>query len=72
MRGALGDIETRGRSARLRAGAAGQAQAVDLADHGIAGDPAKGARDLAGGKPLGPERLELLDAVVGPVHLHSW
>ena len=52
-----------------RAGAAGQAQAMDLADHGIAGDAAQGAGDLAGRKPFGPEVLQLLDPVVGPVCL---
>ena len=51
------------------AGAAGQAQPVHLADHGIAGDPAQGAGDLAGRKPFGPKRLELFDPVVRPVCL---
>ena len=66
--GALGDMETRGRSAARRAGPARQAQPVDLADHGIAGDPAQGAGDLAGRQAFGPKRLELLNPVVGPVH----
>src|SRR6201999_1990548 len=50
-----------------RAGAAGEAEPVHLADHGIAGDAAQGAGDLAGRQALGPEILELFDAVVGPV-----
>ena len=64
----LGAMGRRGRSARDGAGPSGQAQTVHLADHGIAGDPAQSAGDLAGRKPLGPEIFQLFDAVVGPVY----
>ena len=58
------------------AGAARQAQPVNLADHRIAGDPAQGPGDLAGRETLGPQSLELFDAVIRPICLRhgsrSW
>ena len=42
-------------------------QAVNLADHGIAGDAiAKPAGDLAGAQPFRPELLQKLDALICP------
>ncbi len=44
-------------------------EAMRLADHRIAADPAELLGDLAGGRPIGPHRLEALDALVGPAHV---
>ena len=49
-------------------GAARKAEPVHLADHGVAGDAAESAGDLAGAQPFGPELLQQLDAFVGPCH----
>src|SRR5262245_36795306 len=46
--------------------AAGKAQAMHLADHGIAGHVAEFRRDLARGQSGFPELLQLLDALIGP------
>ena len=55
-------------------GAARQPEPVHLADHRVAGDPAKLGGDLAGRQPVGPQFLELLDPFVRPRHecLPSW
>src|SRR5476649_487135 len=50
-------------------GAAGEAEAVDLADHRVAGDAAEFRRDLAGGQAVRPQFLEEFDPFVGPAHL---
>jgi hypothetical protein len=60
-----------GGCARHRLGAAGQAQPVDLADHGIPGDAAEFAGDLAGAQACGPQLLEKLYTLIGPVHRGS-
>ena len=57
-----------GRAGRRRFGAAGQAEAMNLADHGVAGDAPQFPRDLAGGKPVRPELFEQFDPLVGPSH----
>ena len=54
-----------------RGGAAGQAEAVDLADHRIAGDPAQLLGDLGGRMALGPEFLEGVHPLVVPRHVGS-
>ena len=45
-----------------------QAQTVDLADHGVAGDAAQLLGDLAGRLAFGPHAFQCLDAFVGPGH----
>ena len=47
-------------------GAAGQAEPVHFADHGIARHISEFRGDLAGRKAAFPEFLQLLDAIVGP------
>ena len=51
-----------------RAGACLQAQAVRLADHGIAADPAQFIGDLAGGCTAFPHLGQLFDPFFGPAH----
>ena len=51
-----------------RARAARQTQAVDLADDGIARDPAQDPGDLARGKPFIPKGFQLFHAFIGPTH----
>ena len=56
--------------ARLhRRGALLEAQAVRLADHGVAADPAELVGDLAGGGAIVPHLLQALDALFSPGHL---
>ncbi len=55
-----------------RAGPAGQAQTMHLADNSIAADATHRERDLAGGQTLCPKRFELFNAIVRPVRLKSW
>ena len=57
----------RGRRGRAL-GAAGKAQAMDLADHRVAGDAAELGRDLAGGQAVRPQLLQELDPLVRPAH----
>ena len=57
----------RGRRRRLLV-AVRQAQAMDLADHRIAGHAAQFLGDLAGGLTLGPHPLQRLDPLVRPGH----
>ena len=42
---------------------------MHLADNGVAGHSPEHAGDLACGEPLGPQILELINAVVGPIRL---
>ncbi len=56
---------------RGRLPASGKAEAVNLADHRVAGDAAELAGDLAGGKAVLPELLQQFDAFVGPGHVFS-
>jgi ABC-2 type transport system permease protein len=46
-------------------------EAVRLADHGIAANPAQFIGDLARGHALTPELLEMIDPFVRPRHIHS-
>ncbi len=48
-----------------------EAQAMSLADHGVATDAAKIFRDLTRGRSLGPHRLQAIDAFFGPGHENS-
>ena len=48
--------------------AVGEAEAVHLADHRVAGDAAELLGDLAGALAVGPHGLEGLDTFVGPGH----
>ncbi len=56
--GDLGGHGQAGAFATRGAGAARQAQPVDLADHRVAGDPAQSPGDLAGREALGPPGRE--------------
>jgi hypothetical protein len=47
-------------------GAAGKAQPVDLADHGVPRHVPEFRGDLAGGKSAFPELFQLFDAIVRP------
>src|ERR1700756_4254516 len=48
---------------------AGEAQAMDFADHGVTADPAShDPGDMTCRKALGPKRLQLLDALARPAH----
>src|SRR3974390_801831 len=49
-------------------GAARKAQAMDLADHRVAGDASEFGRDLAGGEPVRPQLLQQLDPLFRPAH----
>ena len=53
-----------------RGGALLEAEAVRLADNGIAADAAELVGDLAGGGAIVPHLLQALDALVGPRHLN--
>src|SRR4051794_26085686 len=71
---ALGQGEDRGAPRRLfldRRRTAGQSEAVSLADYRVAGDVAKGIRDLARAHTLAPELLQLLYPLVSPTHALS-
>ena len=52
----------------VAADAVGEAEAVDLADHRVAGDAAELLGDLARALALGPHGLEGLDLFIGPGH----
>ena len=67
-RDAARDLHARTFGARRRR-TAGEAQAVDFADDGVAGDAAQLTRDLAGAQAIGPELLQLLDAFFRPTHV---
>src|SRR3954471_20103415 len=52
-----------------RRGTAGQAKAVRLADHRIAGDATQDRCDLAGGLALPPEFPQSINPLLGPFHV---
>src|SRR5580692_6516432 len=56
------------RAGRRALGAAGQAETVYLADHGVARDAAELGGDLACRKAIRPEFLEQFDPLVSPRH----
>src|SRR5262249_39692049 len=57
--------------ARCALGAPRQSKPVHLADDRVARDAAEFARDLTGGKPVGPQLLQQLDPLVSPRHALS-
>ena len=59
------------RGRRRALGAAGKAEAMNLADHRIAGDPAELGGDLAGGQAVRPQFLQEFDPLVRPAHRFS-
>src|SRR5580704_14995241 len=56
------------RAGRRRLGAAGQAETMHLADHGVARDAAELGGDLARRQAVGPEFFEQFDPLVSPRH----
>src|SRR5581483_10449898 len=67
----LGLLRARARPMRLHArrrGAAGQTEAMHLADHGIARDPSEPSGDLAGAEAVRPKLLQEFDTLVVPGH----
>src|SRR5581483_8119080 len=67
----LGLLRARARPVRLHArrrGAAGQTEAVHLADDGIARDPSEPSGDLAGAEAVRPKLLQEFDPLVVPGH----
>src|SRR6185295_7028864 len=68
---ALGRLRAGAWPMRLHArggGATRQAQAMHLADHGIAGDAAETPRNLAGAEAVGPQLFQEFDAFIVPGH----
>src|SRR5262245_43083760 len=68
---ALGRLHAGPRPMRLHArggGATRQAQPMHLADHGIAGNAAETARNLAGAEAVGPQFFQEFDAFLVPGH----